>query len=76
MNVLLASVGRRTYLVEYFKKAVSWEGKGRLANSSALSPAFAAAVCSGNAAYLQPGIHSVFETVLSGTGDWNAGFVV
>lgn len=43
MNVLLTSVGRRTYLVEYFKKAVGEKGKVCVANSSALSPAFAAA---------------------------------
>ena len=44
MNVLLTSVGRRTYLVEYFKKAVGEKGKVCVANSSALSPAFAAAI--------------------------------
>lgn len=43
MNVLLTSVGRRTYLVEYFKEAVGADGKVCVANSSALSPAFAAA---------------------------------
>lgn len=40
MNILLTSVGRRTYLVKYFKKEL--EGKGNLfvSNSDSDSPAF------------------------------------
>jgi carbamoyl-phosphate synthase large subunit len=40
MNLLLTSVGRRSYLVEYFKKALEGQGKVFVANSTALSPAF------------------------------------
>ncbi|MCF2625519.1 ATP-grasp domain-containing protein [Fusobacterium perfoetens] len=40
MNILLTSVGRRSYLVEYFKKALKEEGKVYVSNSSNLSPAF------------------------------------
>lgn len=40
MNILLTSVGRRSYLVQYFKKAVGSQGKVYVANSTALSPAF------------------------------------
>lgn len=43
MNILLTCVGRRTYLVHYFKEAVGESGKVCVANSSPLSPAFAAA---------------------------------
>lgn len=37
MNVLLTSVGRRSYLVEYFKQAVRPQGKVYAANSEALT---------------------------------------
>lgn len=40
MNILFTSVGRRTYLVEYFKEALNGEGKIYVANSDANSPAF------------------------------------
>lgn len=40
LNILLTSVGRRTYLVKYFKMAIANRGKVHVANSSALSPAF------------------------------------
>lgn len=43
MNILLTSVGRRTYLVHYFKEVVGEQGKVCVANSSPLSPAFMAA---------------------------------
>lgn len=43
MNILLTSVGRRTYLVHYFKEAAGPEGKVYAANSSPFSPAFEAA---------------------------------
>lgn len=43
MNILLTSVGRRSYLVEYFKKALMGEGQVHVMNSSALSPAFCVA---------------------------------
>lgn len=42
MNVLLTSVGRRSYLVEYFKKAVGEDGNVVVTNS-AVSQAWAAA---------------------------------
>ena len=38
MNILLTSAGRRTYMVDYFKKAVGAEGKVYAANSQ-MSPA-------------------------------------
>lgn len=41
-NILLTSAGRRTYLVEYFKEAVSETGRVHAANSQ-ICPAFAAA---------------------------------
>lgn len=40
MNILLTSVGRRSYLVEYFKEALSRNGKVYVSNSSNISPAF------------------------------------
>lgn len=40
MNILLTSVGRRSYLVEYFKEALNGEGQVHVMNSSDLSPAF------------------------------------
>lgn len=33
MNILLTSAGRRTYLVEYFKKALGGQGKVYASNS-------------------------------------------
>ena len=39
-NILFTSVGRRSYLVEYFKKELNGRGKIHAANSSELSPAF------------------------------------
>lgn len=43
MRILLTSVGRRSYLVEYFKEAVGESGKVFVSNSSAQSPAFSVA---------------------------------
>lgn len=40
MNILLTSAGRRSYLVNYFKEALSGEGLVHVANSSSLSTAF------------------------------------
>ncbi len=40
MNVLLTSVGRRSYLVKYFKDALNGAGEVHVANSSDISPAF------------------------------------
>lgn len=39
-NVLLTSVGRRSYLVKYFKEALQGIGKIYVSNSNAYSPAF------------------------------------
>ncbi|MBR2156296.1 MAG: ATP-grasp domain-containing protein, partial [Clostridia bacterium] len=43
MNILFTSVGRRSYLVNYFKEALGELGQIHVANSSAQSPAFQAA---------------------------------
>lgn len=40
MNILFTSVGRRSYLVKYFKEALNGSGKIHVANSSEISPAF------------------------------------
>lgn len=40
MNILLTSVGRRSYLVKYFKKALGKNGQVHVANSSPMTPAF------------------------------------
>jgi carbamoyl-phosphate synthase large subunit len=40
MNILLTSVGRRGYLVQYFKEALNGEGKVFVSNSDANSSAF------------------------------------
>lgn len=40
INILLTSVGRRGYLVEYFKKALNGRGFVHVANSSSVTPAF------------------------------------
>lgn len=40
LNILFTSVGRRSYLVEYFKEALNGKGSIHVANSSAVSPAF------------------------------------
>lgn len=41
MNILLTSVGRRSYLVKYFKEALKeYNGKVHVANSTNISPAF------------------------------------
>jgi len=42
-NILLTSVGRRSYLVKYFKEAIGTNGKVFVANSSEISPAFTVA---------------------------------
>lgn len=41
MNILLTSVGRRSYLVKYFKNALEGHGEVHVSNSSPLTPAFA-----------------------------------
>ena len=43
MNLLLTSIGRRSYLVNYFKEALGGKGEVHVSNSSALTPAFACA---------------------------------
>ena len=43
INILLTSAGRRSYLVEYFKKALGGRGSVHAANSTDVSPALAAA---------------------------------
>lgn len=40
LNFLLTSVGRRSYLVKYFKQALNGNGKVFVANSSSQNPAF------------------------------------
>lgn len=40
MNILITSVGRRSYLVNYFKEALVGKGKVHVMNSSNISPAF------------------------------------
>ncbi|RKD23112.1 hypothetical protein BEP19_12885 [Ammoniphilus oxalaticus] len=40
MNILLTSVGRRSYLVKYFKDALGNSGEVHVSNSSAITPAF------------------------------------
>lgn len=40
MNILFTSVGRRSYLVKYFKEVLKETGKVYVSNSSELSPAF------------------------------------
>lgn len=40
MNLLFTSVGRRSYLVKYFKDVLGDKGEVHVANSSAISPAF------------------------------------
>lgn len=47
MNILLTSVGRRGYLVKYFKEAIGRDGRVLGADSSSASPAFA--YCDGTA---------------------------
>lgn len=53
-NVLLSSVGRRTYLVDWFKKALKNEGAVFVTNSSSLTPAF----CAADDAAISPLIYS------------------
>lgn len=40
MNILLTSVGRRSYLVKYFKEALGENGEVHVSNSSAMTPVF------------------------------------
>lgn len=53
-NILLSSVGRRTYLVDWFKKALKNEGAVCVTNSSPLTPAF----CAADDAAISPLIYS------------------
>lgn len=43
MNILLTSVGRRSYLIKYFQEALGTTGEVHVANSSAITPSFLAA---------------------------------
>lgn len=54
MNILLTSVGRRSYLVQYFKEALGEIGKVHVSNSTELTPAFEIA----DAAIVTPLIYS------------------
>ncbi len=40
MNILLTSVGRRSYIVEYFKQVMQDLGEVHVSNSTSMSPAF------------------------------------
>jgi carbamoyl-phosphate synthase large subunit len=40
MNILLTSVGRRSYLVKYFKEALGKDGEVHVSNSIAITPSF------------------------------------
>lgn len=40
MNILLTSVGRRSYLVKYFKEALDGNGQVHVSNSNDITPAF------------------------------------
>jgi len=40
MNILLTSVGRRSYLVKYFQEALGKDGQVHVSNSSPVTPAF------------------------------------
>jgi len=40
INILLTSVGRRSYLVKFFKAVLGTEGEVHVSNSSSFSPAF------------------------------------
>lgn len=40
MNILITSVGRRSYLVKYFKEAIGEKGEVHVSNSTNISPAF------------------------------------
>lgn len=40
MNILITSVGRRSYLVKYFKEVIGEKGSVHVSNSNAYSPAF------------------------------------
>lgn len=40
MNILLTSVGRRSYLVKYFKEALGENGEVHVSNSTDITPAF------------------------------------
>jgi carbamoylphosphate synthase large subunit len=40
MNILLTSVGRRSYLVKYFKEVVGENGEVHVSNSNEITPAF------------------------------------
>ena len=45
MNILITSVGRRRYLVDYFKEALNGKGSIHVMNSSEFTPAFLNADC-------------------------------
>jgi len=54
MNILLTSVGRRTYIVNYFKEALQGLGKIHVSNSTPLSSAF----CNADEYVVSPLIYS------------------
>lgn len=39
-NILITSVGRRSYMVQYFKEALGNSGEVHVSNSSTITPAF------------------------------------
>lgn len=45
MNILITSVGRRSYMVDFFKKALNGTGLVHVSNSSNITPAFQVADC-------------------------------
>lgn len=74
MNVLLTSVGRRSYLVDYFKQAVQPHGRVISANSEPLTSGMIAA----DKAYTVPRVDSAeyIPAVLDIAGKENIGIVV
>jgi len=74
MNVLLTSVGRRSYLVDYFKDAVASDGKVIAANSEALTSGMVAA----DKAYTVPRVDTeeYIPAILKICQEENVGLVV
>lgn len=54
MNILLTSVGRRSYLVDYFKEALGKGGEVYVSNSNGMNPAF----CRADHSVITPLIYS------------------
>ena len=40
MNILITSVGRRSYMIDYFKEVIGEGGEVHVSNSSDITPAF------------------------------------